>query len=58
VVAHHRIGGDIDGVNASKLEQAVFDSLPSMFEPMAAVTILAAQKGAAHAACGAVVAGR
>ena len=48
VVAHHRIGGDIDGVNAGKLEQAVFDPLPSMFETVAAVTILAAQKGTAH----------
>ena len=50
VVTHHRINGDINGVDAGQNQQAVFDLLPSMYETAAAVAILAAQKGTAHAA--------
>ena len=50
VVAHHRIGGDIDGKDASQHQQAVFDPLPAMFETADAVAVLAAQKSTAHAA--------
>jgi hypothetical protein len=49
VVAHHCIGGDINGVDAGQNQHAVFDPLPPMFETTATVKILAAQKGAAHA---------
>jgi hypothetical protein len=55
VVAHHRIGGDINSIDAGQHQQTVFDPLPAVFEITAAVTVFTAQKGAAYAAGGAVI---
>jgi len=52
---HYRISGDVDGEDVSKFEQALLDPATAMFEAVAAVAVLTAEEGAAHAARYAVV---
>jgi len=55
VVAHHRVGGDVDGEYRSELGDARLDPAAAVVEVLAAVPVMAAQKGAAHAAAHHVV---
>ena len=57
VIAHHRIGRDIDGEDAGQLLDAIGDPAPAVGVIPAGVSILAAQEGAADTAVYAVVPG-
>ena len=57
VVAHHGIGGDIDGEDAGQLLDAVGDPAPAVGVVLAGLVVLAAQEGAADTAVDAVVPG-
>ena len=55
MVAHHCISGDVDGEDVSEFEQALLDSATAVLKVAAAVAVLTAEEGAAHAARYAVV---
>jgi hypothetical protein len=58
VVAHDCIGGNVNGIDASEHQQAIFDPLATVFVVTTTLLILTAKKGAAHAAgCAVVVRG-
>jgi hypothetical protein len=50
VVAHDRIGAEIDGEALAKSEQALFDPIAPVFERAATLLVLSAEKGAPDAA--------
>ncbi len=58
VIAHHRVGGDVDGEDGGELLDALDDPAAAMLEVTPAGVVLAAQEGAAHAAGDTVVVGR
>ena len=55
VVAHHRVGGHIDGEDRGELADACFHPGAAVLEAAACVRIMPAQEGAAHAAVDDVV---
>ena len=55
MVAHNCISGDVDGEDIGEFEQALLDPATAMLEAVAAVAVLTAEEGAAHAARYAVV---
>ena len=58
VVAHHRIGGHVNGEDRGQLTDVRFYPAPAVFKALTGSRILAAQKSAAHAAVDDVVPGR
>jgi len=57
VVAHDRVGADIDGEYRRQQSNPVDDPLSSVFVAFTGIVILTAQKSTAHAARGDVVVG-
>ena len=50
VIGHHGKGADVDGEDGGQQFQSLHDPGFSVVEVFAAIAILAAQKGSAHAA--------
>jgi hypothetical protein len=50
VVAHDRIGGDVDREDSGQFKQALLNPTASVFKTAAAVAVFTAEKSAPHAA--------
>ena len=58
VIAHHRIGGDVNREQLGDFQQAILNPLPSVFKAFfTALAVLAPKKCATHAVRYAVIAG-
>ncbi len=55
VVAHHGIGGDVDGEDPGELHDALSDPAAAVVEVLTGKMVLSAQEGAPHAPAHAVV---